>query len=73
MEDPIISTARELGRLGSSNQKWLDEYEDANIDIGCDREVLAKLMASAPTDFARGVIAGRMMLLDQIVSVTGRS
>lgn len=73
MEDPIIQTARELGQLGSSSQKWLDEYEDANVDIGCDREVLTNLMNTAPTEFARGVVAGRLMLLDQIAAVTGRS
>lgn len=73
MEDPIISTTREIGRVGSVNQTWLDEYDDANVDIGCSREVLIKLMQSAPSDFARGLVAGRLMLLNQIAAVTGRS
>lgn len=68
----IIATTRELDQLGTTNQSWLADYEDFQLDVGCDHEVLTRLLETAPTDFSRGVVAGRLISLAQIAQLTGR-
>lgn len=72
MPNCIIDTTLELDHLGVTHPVWLADYDDAQLDTGGDHETLARLVSTAPTDFARGVVAGRLMLQDQIASALGR-
>ena len=66
----IIGATRELDRLAATHAAWLADYDDASLDVGCDCDVLTSLVATAPSDFARGLLTGRLLLLNQIANET---
>lgn len=68
----IESCVAELQDIANSHPDWWAEYEDAQIDIGSDRETLDRLLKSAPTQFAKGVVFGKIVFRQQIASLTGR-
>lgn len=50
---------------------WFAAYEDAQPDTAPRSEVV-ELMASAPTDFARGLIYGKYLMRLEIAAITKR-
>jgi hypothetical protein len=68
----IFDCISEMQELANSHPDWYADYEDAQADIGCDRDVLSQLLETAPTPFASGVVFGKILLRQQVASVTGR-
>lgn len=50
---------------------WYEQYEDVDPMIG-DRATVEALLNDAPTDFARGLIAGILIFRQSLAIVTGR-
>jgi len=52
-------------------QDWFDELDLAEVD-SCSCAELAELVVSAPADFTRGVLFGKLSLRIQLAAITGR-
>lgn len=70
--EKVIDCIREMQSLAGSHPDWWASYEDAQVDVGCERQVLMDLLSSAPTDLAKGVVFGRILFRQQVASLTGR-
>lgn len=55
----------------ATHPDWFDFFEDHDPDT-CDRATLQQLIETAPTDYARGLCAGKLSLRIQLALVTGR-
>lgn len=68
----VGSCIEQMQNVSETHPQWWADYEDAQMDLGCDRSVLEGLLATAPTPFAAGVVFGKIVLRQQIASVTER-
>lgn len=62
-----------LNQLREQHPEWFDEYDDALVDVVADRQVLEQLLESAPNEFLRGLIYGKLAMRAQISALTERS
>jgi len=69
VSDTITDCHAAMAALAATNPWWMAEYEDA---IPFASEPLQELLESAPNDFARGVILGKLSILRDISSLTDR-
>lgn len=69
----FASCEMEMSDLSMSDPEWWLEFEESEVDVGCDREVLSRLLVNAPTGFALGVVFGKILVRQRIASLTGRS
>lgn len=69
----MISTYQKLQQLASTHPTWFQAYDDASADApNADRGALERLLATAPSEFARGVVFGKIALCDQVAVLTAR-
>lgn len=68
----VVLCVDQMQKLSETHPDWYAEYEDSQMDIGCDREVLEGLLTTAPTPFAQGVMFGKIMFRQQVASLTER-
>lgn len=61
----------QLRQLAAEHPLWMDQYDDADPNV-CSPEQLWDLLESAPTEFARGLIYGKLSLRTDAAAVTGR-
>lgn len=61
----------ERDRLRENHAEWFFDYEDFD-PMTAPREVCEALLVSAPTEWARGMIAGIMVMRSQLAMITGR-
>lgn len=66
-----LELQRKMLEVRESHPQWYAEYED-NDPYTADRQTLAHLLSTAPTDFAAGVIAGITTIRMQISFITDR-
>ncbi len=57
--------------LREHHSQWWFDYEDFD-PLTASREVCETLLASAPTDWARGMMAGVIVTRNDLALVTGR-
>lgn len=60
-----------LEQLAREHPLWMAHYDDVDPDTA-DVDVLFGLLESAPNDFARGIIFGKLTLRSQVAAVSGR-
>jgi hypothetical protein len=56
---------------GSRERDWYFQYQALEIE-SCTRAELVNLLASAPTDYVAGLVAGKFQMRLAIESITGR-
>lgn len=61
----------EMRSVREMHPEWFVFFEDNDPDT-CDRATLERLIATAPTDYARGLCTGKLSLRIQLAIVTGR-
>ena len=66
----VVKCVEEMQQMQETHPRWWSEYEDAQMDISCDRAVLEGLLQTAPTPFARGVVFGKIVFRQQIAALT---
>lgn len=73
MESPAstvtIDCYSDMAALAHTHPFWMAEYEDV---VPFSSEPLQDLLDSAPNDFARGVIIGKLSVLRDISTLTDR-
>lgn len=69
----VLECITHLRGLQSAHAEWFDEYEDAMVDLVADRATIERLLATAPTDFLRGMLYGKLAMRMQISNLTERS
>jgi hypothetical protein len=52
---------------------WFDEYDDAMVDSGADRATIERLLRTAPNEFLRGMMFGKLAMRVQIAAITERA
>ena len=67
--DTLSECHTAMAALAATHPLWMAEYEDATPFCS---EPLQELLESAPTEFARGVILGKLSLLRDISTLTER-
>jgi hypothetical protein len=67
--DTITECHSAMATLAATHPFWMAEYEDA---MPFDTEPLQELLESAPNDFARGIIVGKLSILRDISTLTDR-
>lgn len=67
--DTITDCHAAMAALAHTHPWWMAEYEDA---MPFNTEPLQELLDSAPNDFARGVIIGKLSVLRDISTLTDR-
>jgi hypothetical protein len=68
--DTITDCHAAMAALAHTHPYWIAEYEDA---IPFRTEPLQELLDSAPNEFARGVIIGKLSILRDISTLTDRA
>jgi hypothetical protein len=66
----VMQCVEEMQKLQQTHPLWWSDYDDAQMDISCDRAVLEELLETAPTPFARGVVFGKIVFRQQIAALT---
>jgi len=67
----LLQLQEKMAAIKESHPDWFAEYEDRDPMVA-DREVLAHMLETAPTEFTQGLIVGIVMLRQQIAIVTER-
>ena len=61
----------DLESIGVTHPEWFAAFEDSDPDI-CQVSDLIELLDTAPTDTARGFLAGKLLMREAIALITGR-
>ena len=69
VSDTITNCHSAMEALAATHPFWMVDYEDA---MPFNTVPLQELLDSAPTDFARGVIIGKLSILRDISTLTDR-
>ena len=69
----VIQCIEDLRHLESQYPEWFLQYDNAMVDVVADRGTIEALLASAPTEFLRGMLYGKLEMPTQIAFLTERS
>lgn len=69
----VMDCVGQLNQLREQHPDWFDEYDDAMVDVVADRATMEALLESAPTDFLKGLMYGKLALRMQISNLTERA
>jgi hypothetical protein len=61
----------DLESIAATDPDWFADFEDSDPDI-CPIADLIQLLDTAPTDTARGFLAGKLLMREAIAQITGR-
>lgn len=67
----LLQLQEKMASIKESHPDWFADYEDRDPMVA-DRQTLALMLETAPTEFAQGLIVGIIMLRQQISIVTER-
>lgn len=67
----LLQLQKKMASIKESHPDWFADYEDRDPMVA-DRQTLALMLETAPTEFAQGLIVGIIMLRQQISIVTER-
>lgn len=71
-EMSLLETVRlELVRVQAQHPEWFADYEDID-PYTAERRFVEELLEASPTEFARGLVTGILLMRQQIALVTGR-
>lgn len=68
----VVDCIQEMQRLKEQFPEWFDEYDDAMVDTGADRATIEALLRTAPNEFLRGMMFGKLVMRVQIAAITER-
>lgn len=68
----LASCEKKMNELRETHPDWYELFEDTFPDNAPRAEVV-ELMASAPTDFAKGMMFGKFSMRLELEAVTGRA
>lgn len=68
----LAACEKKMVELQVNHPDWYELFEDTFPD-NAPREEVVELMASAPTDFAKGLMFGKFSMRLELEAVTGRA
>lgn len=66
----VVGCIQEMQALGTTHPEWFSSFEDSQSDLIDGKQTLVDLLATAPTELARGVVFGRILYLQQISALS---
>lgn len=69
----VIQCIEKLSDLEHEYPDWFLAYDNAMVDVCADRATIEALLDSAPTEFLRGMLYGKLAMRTQIAFLTERS
>lgn len=70
----MIHSFQKMQALAVTHPDWFAQYEDADADVpGADQATLERLLATAPCEFSRGVVFGKIAFRDQVANLSIRA
>lgn len=69
----VLECMTYLNQQRELHPEWFDEYDDAMVDVVADRQVMEQLLDTAPNEFLRGLMYGKLAMRQQIATLTERA
>ncbi len=69
----VMECMGHLNTLREQFPDWFDDYDDAMVDVVADRKTIEKLLETAPNEFLKGLMYGKLAMRMQISALTERS